>query len=182
MHSGIVNGYQLLCDAHTVLEPHRGTTAFFFLFYSLLSFSSFSFYGLSLLIVLVLFLGTSIVCINNLKWTVSRFSLVIPWFVCTYPWHQNDLTVFTCVVKPYLTKLPPFHPSHFVIIASLSWFTELPFISASDELDTLFVVWKRTVIIYQHPIRMAHSQLLCLVLRWKASRIDVVIYLTTSNL
>jgi len=27
MHSGIVNGYQLLCDAHTVLEPHRGTAA-----------------------------------------------------------------------------------------------------------------------------------------------------------
>ena len=23
----IVNGYQLLCDAHTVLEPHRGTAA-----------------------------------------------------------------------------------------------------------------------------------------------------------
>ena len=30
MHSGIVNVYQLLCDAHTVLEPHRGTAAFFF--------------------------------------------------------------------------------------------------------------------------------------------------------
>ena len=31
MHSGIVNGYQLLCNAHTsVLEPHRGTAAFFF--------------------------------------------------------------------------------------------------------------------------------------------------------
>ena len=30
MHSGIVNGYQLLCDAHTVLEPHRGTAAFSF--------------------------------------------------------------------------------------------------------------------------------------------------------
>ena len=43
MHSGIVNGYQLLCDAPTVLEPHRGTTALF-LFYSLLPFSTFSFY------------------------------------------------------------------------------------------------------------------------------------------
>ena len=31
MHSGIVHGYQLLCDAHTVLEPHRGTAAFSFL-------------------------------------------------------------------------------------------------------------------------------------------------------
>ena len=28
IHSGIVNGYQLLCDAHTVLEPHRGTAVF----------------------------------------------------------------------------------------------------------------------------------------------------------
>ena len=28
MYSGIVNGHQLLCDAHTVLEPHRGTEAF----------------------------------------------------------------------------------------------------------------------------------------------------------
>ena len=30
MHSGIVNGYQLLFDAHTVLERHRGTAAFFY--------------------------------------------------------------------------------------------------------------------------------------------------------
>jgi len=30
MHSGIVNGYQLLCDAHIVPEPQRGTAAFFF--------------------------------------------------------------------------------------------------------------------------------------------------------
>ena len=29
MNSGTVNGYQLLCDAHTVLEPHRGTAALF---------------------------------------------------------------------------------------------------------------------------------------------------------
>jgi len=28
IHSGIVNGHQLLCEAHTVLEPHRGTAAF----------------------------------------------------------------------------------------------------------------------------------------------------------
>ena len=31
MHSAIVNGYQLLCDPHTMLELHRGTTAFSFL-------------------------------------------------------------------------------------------------------------------------------------------------------
>ena len=42
MHSDIVNGSQLLCDAHTVLQPRRGTAAFF-LFYSLSFFSSFSF-------------------------------------------------------------------------------------------------------------------------------------------
>ena len=29
MHSGIVNGYQLLCDAHTVPEQHRGIAALF---------------------------------------------------------------------------------------------------------------------------------------------------------
>ena len=40
MNSGIVNRYQLLCDAHTVLEPHRGTAASF-LFYSLSSLSFF---------------------------------------------------------------------------------------------------------------------------------------------
>ena len=33
MHSGIVNGYQLLWDAHTVLEIHRVAAALF-LFYS----------------------------------------------------------------------------------------------------------------------------------------------------
>ena len=31
-NSGIVNGYQLrlLCDAHTGLEPHKGTVPFFY--------------------------------------------------------------------------------------------------------------------------------------------------------
>ena len=50
-HSAIVNGYQLLCDAQTVLEPHMGTAALF-LFDSLSSFYAFSF-G---------FLGASIFC------------------------------------------------------------------------------------------------------------------------
>ena len=42
MHSGIVTGHQLLCDAHahTVLESQRGT-AVLFLFYSLSSFPLF---------------------------------------------------------------------------------------------------------------------------------------------
>ena len=66
MHSGIVNGYQLLCDAHTVLEPHRGTAALF-LFHSLLmSFSTFSFYVYVTITVLFLFLGASIVYSNNI--------------------------------------------------------------------------------------------------------------------
>ena len=30
IQSGIVNGYQLICDAHTVPEAHRGTAAFFY--------------------------------------------------------------------------------------------------------------------------------------------------------
>ena len=42
MHSDIVNRYQLLYEAHTVPEQHRGTAALF-LFYSLLSFPVFSF-------------------------------------------------------------------------------------------------------------------------------------------
>ena len=29
MHSGIVNGHKLPCDAHAVLEQHRGTAALF---------------------------------------------------------------------------------------------------------------------------------------------------------
>ena len=41
--SHIVNGHKLLCSAHAVSEQHRGTAALF-IFYSLSSFSSFSFY------------------------------------------------------------------------------------------------------------------------------------------
>ena len=65
MHSGIVNGYQLMCDAHTVLEPHRGTAAFFY-FTRYRPFPFLLFMCLSLLTVLFLFLGASIVCVNNL--------------------------------------------------------------------------------------------------------------------
>ena len=44
MHSGIVNGYQLLCDAHNVLEPHshRGTADIFPILFVIL-FTTFSF-------------------------------------------------------------------------------------------------------------------------------------------
>ena len=38
----IINGHHLLCDAHILMEQHRGTTDVF-LFYSLSSFSAFSF-------------------------------------------------------------------------------------------------------------------------------------------
>ena len=65
MHSGIVNGYQLLCDVHTVFEPHRGTAAFFY-FTHYRPFPLF-FICLSLLTVLFIFLSASIVCVNNLK-------------------------------------------------------------------------------------------------------------------
>jgi len=86
MHSGIVNGHQLLCDAHTVLEPHRGTAALF-LFYSPSSFSTFSFYVFVNLTVLFSFLGASLVYVNNLK----RAADLILWFpdrtsVCPHPW------------------------------------------------------------------------------------------------
>ena len=66
MHIGIINGQQLLCDAHTVLEPHSGTAAFFFLFTHYRPFSTFSFYVFVTLTVLFLFLGASIACVNNL--------------------------------------------------------------------------------------------------------------------
>ena len=57
----IVNGYQLMCDANSIPEQHRGTAALF-LVYSLSSFSSFSFYMFVTLTVLFLFLGASIHC------------------------------------------------------------------------------------------------------------------------
>ena len=63
MHSDIVNGYQLLCDAPTVLGPH-GELQLFFFFTRYHSFPLFLFMCLSLLT--VLFLGASIVCVNNL--------------------------------------------------------------------------------------------------------------------
>ena len=33
MHKGIVNGHRLLCNAHIVFEPHRGTAALFLFTY-----------------------------------------------------------------------------------------------------------------------------------------------------
>ena len=89
MHSGISNGYQLLCDAHAVLEPHRGTAVFFFTHYR--PFPLFLFMCLSLLTVLFLFLGASIVCVSN---TIYRGQQIVLWFpdrtsVCKHPWHHS---------------------------------------------------------------------------------------------
>jgi len=95
MHSGIVNGYQLMRNAHTVLEPHRGTAAFLY-FTRYPPIPLFHFICLSLWQSLLLFLGASIVCLNNLKKTTD----LVLWFtdrtsVCTHPCHGrlNNLIV-----------------------------------------------------------------------------------------
>ena len=65
MHNANVNGYQLMYDAHTLLEQHRGTAALF-PFYSLSSFSAVSFCVFVILTLLFLFLGASLVSFNSL--------------------------------------------------------------------------------------------------------------------
>ena len=102
MHSDIVNGDQLQCDAHTMPKRHRGTEAIF-LYYSLSSFSAFSFCVFVILTVLFLFLGASSVCVNNLEG--SRFSLVIPWQnICLYtPLASKSL--YKCSVPLNIMKL-----------------------------------------------------------------------------
>ena len=94
----IVNGYQLLCCAYTVLERHRETAALF-LVYSLSSFSAFSFCLFVTLTVIFLFLRASILCVNNL----NRLEDLVLWFpdriaVCTHPWY---LLVFLTLKKNY---------------------------------------------------------------------------------
>jgi len=59
------NGNQLMCDAHTVREQHKGTAAFF-LYYLLSSWLSFSFLTFVTLTVLFLSWGALIACFNNL--------------------------------------------------------------------------------------------------------------------
>ena len=61
---GIVNGYQLLCYAHTVATQYRGIASLF-LFYGLSSFSAVSFCMFVILTVLFLFLDASIVWAYN---------------------------------------------------------------------------------------------------------------------
>ena len=96
MHSGIVNGYQLLCDAHIVLEPHRVNCSFF-LFYSLWSFSNFSFYvfchswqsfsWVPLYFVLTIYRGQQIIF-----WFPDRTSICL--YTPLAPQRLNDLNVF----------------------------------------------------------------------------------------
>jgi len=70
MHSGIVNGHQLLCDAHTVLLQHRETAGFLcitiILFYFFVCLSLWQF----------LFYDASIVCFSNL----TRAAELVFWF------------------------------------------------------------------------------------------------------
>ena len=89
IYSGIVNGHQLLCDAQTLLEQHRGTEAIFSLLTIVLFCCFFSDSPIS-------FLGCLYICINNLT---SSADLIL-WFpdktsVCTKFWHQNDLILST---------------------------------------------------------------------------------------
>jgi len=78
MHSGIVNGHQLLCDAHTVVEPHRGTAAFFF-------FTHYRPFPLDLFMCLSLRQSFSWVPLNNLK-SVRAY--------CSMTWdHRQDNNV-----------------------------------------------------------------------------------------
>ena len=76
MHSGIVNRYHLLCYAHTVPERHKGTSALF-VFYSLSSFSAFTFWCFCHSGSSIFFLGCLYSLCQQSK-DGSRFSLVIP--------------------------------------------------------------------------------------------------------
>jgi len=105
MHSGIVNGYQLICDGHTMLESHRGTAAFFY-FTLYRPFPLFLFMCLSHWQSLFLFLGASLLCVNNLKRTVN----LILWFpdrtsVCTHPWGGHLYNFIVLKASLNLTKL-----------------------------------------------------------------------------
>ena len=102
MHSGIVNGYQLLCDAHTVLELQL------FSFYSLLSFSTFSFYVFVTLTVLLL--GASLVCVYNLKRTAD----LVLWFPDRTSVCNSNTPLMLIVLKASLnpTKLKLKHDFH----------------------------------------------------------------------
>ena len=74
MHSNIVNGRKLLCDAYTVPEQDRGTAALFVL---LSYFFAISFYMFVTLTVPFHFLGASIVCVRN---NVKRAEDLVLWF------------------------------------------------------------------------------------------------------
>ena len=83
IHSGIVNGYQLLCDTPTVLQPPRGTAAFFY-FTHYHPFPLFLFMCFSLLT--VLFLGALLIVF----WFPNRTS------VCRDTWHHSASMILMC--------------------------------------------------------------------------------------
>ena len=99
MHSGIVNRVsELLCDAHTVLETHRELQFFFSILLAIVLFQFFFLCICHSWQSLFLFLGASIVWVNNLKRTAD----LVLWFpdrtsVCTHPWHS--------VLKPLLNLI-----------------------------------------------------------------------------
>ena len=72
MHSAIVNGYQLLCDTHTVPEEHRESAALYFSFTHYHPFLLF-FCVFVTLPVLFIFWGASIVCVKNLTRAADYF-------------------------------------------------------------------------------------------------------------
>ena len=106
MHSGFVNGYQLLCDAHAVPEQHRETVGLF-LFYALSSFSAFFFLCVWNSDSLICFTWCLYSCVNNLEravdsvsWFPDKTSVCLLYY-CTHWWHQNVLIVFTVTLNSY---------------------------------------------------------------------------------
>ena len=83
-----------------MLEPHRGTVVFFIL----LTIVLFHFFFLCVCHLAVIFLGASLVCVNNLKGTAD----LVLWFpdrtaVCTHSWPLYNLIVLKASLNP--TKL-----------------------------------------------------------------------------
>ena len=64
MHSHIVNGYQLLCNTHTVYEQYRGTAALFVLL-TIILFRFLFLYVCHSDTPISFSLGASILCVHN---------------------------------------------------------------------------------------------------------------------
>ena len=98
MHSCVINGHHLLCDAHTVLEKHRGTAATF-LYYSLLSFSAISFCIMSLWHNLLFYFLGWLNCFFYIQ--TRKVDLVLRFPIKTFsftdPWPKWPLSVHSAV-------------------------------------------------------------------------------------